>query len=213
MKRNLKWLGVCICAWAGSQPAMAAALSHDDLTPAGAGVANAIVAPADDVSAAVYNPAGLAWQEGVQMLVGSQSNTFRIGADFAGTGHSGDGSFSDIAVFALSWLPEGTAWGVSASVSTPYALFLDWRGQFSPALGQSGFEMQRYSVDTFYRLNNTTGIAAGLDIYDSRVRLSSGATSFSARDWSPVTGHVALRWEFIPFWRMPGYRAPVPCGK
>ncbi len=187
---------------AGASGALAAVFAHDDLTPAGAGVANAVVAAGDDISAAIYNPAGLAWQEGVQVLVGSQSNSPTIGVDIAGVGHSGDGSFSDIAVFALSWLPEGGQWGAAASVSTPYALFLDWRGQFTPPLGQSGFDMQRYSVDTFYRVNNTLGLSAGLDIYDSTLRLQSGAVSFSARNWSPVTAHVGARWAFMPFWSM-----------
>ncbi|MDQ6976875.1 MAG: outer membrane protein transport protein [Ghiorsea sp.] len=199
MKLSLKVLSVCACAFMNIQSASAAALAHDDLTAAAAGAANAVVAGADDISAAFYNPAGLAWQEGVQAMVGSQSNSRGISGGAAG---SGDGNMRDLSVFAISSLPEGGSWGVSGSIATPYITQTNWNNQFAQAIGRTDMQFQRYSLDTFYRVNNTLGIAAGLDIYDTGISLASNASSFSASGWSSVGGHIAARWQFMPFWMM-----------
>jgi len=199
MKLGLKVLGACACALINVQSGSAAALAHDDLTAAGAGAANAIVAGADDISAAVYNPAGLAWQEGVQAMVGSQSNSRGISADTAG---SGDGNMRDLSVLAISWLPEGGDWGVSGAIATPYITQTNWNNQFTQAIGRTDIQFQRYSLDTFYRVNNTLGIAAGFDIYDTGISLASNASSFAASGWSNVGGHIATRWQFMPFWML-----------
>ncbi|WP_038249093.1 OmpP1/FadL family transporter [Ghiorsea bivora] len=199
MKLGLKVLGVCACVLMNMQSVSAAALAHDDLTAVGAGAANAIVAGADDISAALYNPAGLAWQEGVQALVGSQSNSRGISGGAAG---SGDGNMRDLGAFAISWLPEGGSWGVSGSIATPYIAQTNWNNQFTQAIGRTDIQFQRYSLDTFYRVNNTLGIAAGLDIYDTGISLASNASSFAASGWSNVGGHIATRWQFMPFWML-----------
>ncbi|MDQ7002943.1 MAG: outer membrane protein transport protein [Ghiorsea sp.] len=199
MKLSLKVFGVCACVLINIQHGSAAALAHDDLTAGGAGAANAVVAGADDISAALYNPAGLAWQQGVQALIGSQSNSRGISGGAKG---SGDGNMRDLSVFAISWLPEGGSLGVSAAIVTPYIVQTNWNNQFSSALGRTNMQFQRYSLDTFYRVNNTLGIAAGLDIYDTGISLASHATSFSGRGWSSVGAHMATRWQFIPFWTL-----------
>jgi len=199
MKPSFKVWGVCACVLMHVQSVSAAALAHDDLTAAGAGAANAIVAGADDISAAIYNPAGLAWQEGVQAMVGSQSNNRGISGSAAG---SGDAGMRDLSALAISWLPKGGSWGVSGSIATPYIVQTNWNNQFTQAIGSTDIQLQRYSLDTFYRVNNTLGIAAGLDMYDTGIALASNGASFSASGWSHVGVHIATRWQFIPFWML-----------
>lgn len=199
MKLSLKVFGVCACVLVNVQHGSAAALAHDDLTAAAAGAANAVVAGADDISAALYNPAGLAWQEGVQAIIGSQSNGRGISGGAAG---SGDGNMRDLSVFAISWLPEGGSLGVSAAIATPYIAQTNWNNQFPSAIGNTDMQFQRYSLDAFYRVNNTLGVAGGLDIYDTSISLASNATSFSGAGWSSVGAHIATRWQFMPFWTL-----------
>jgi len=201
MKQQFYFLGVglMLASFSGTQ-AWAAALAHDDLTAAGAGAANAVVAGADDLSAAFYNPAGLAWQEGVQAMIGSQSRTKNINATVAGQSYEGDGSTPDLTTFAISWLPKGEILGAAASIATPYALNTNWGNAFPTQLGATSLVFQRYAVDAFWRLDNTLAVALGLDWYDTNVTLNNSTTSFSGSAWSKTAAHASLRWQFSPSW-------------
>ncbi len=179
----------------------AAAFANLDLAPSGAGAANAVVAAADDISAVFYNPAGLAWQEGVQASFGNQTRyrTSRVGV--AGVTYDGDIKMAAANTFAFSWLPKGDDWGVAANISTPYGTHANWGAAF-PTLGNIDLNMTRYASDVFWRVNNTLGVSAGLDIYDERLSLTSNGSSFSGSSWSKLGVHAGLRWEFMPFWAL-----------
>lgn len=200
VKQSLKFYALATSVLVTSQ-VQAAAFANLDLTPAGAGSANAVVAAADDLSSVFYNPAGLAWQEGVQASFGNQSRyrTSRVGLA-AGT-YDGDVKMPAVNTFAFSWLPKGGNWGVSASMATPYGTHADWGAAF-PTLGDINLNMTRYASDVFWRANNTLGISAGLDIYDARLSLNSNGSSFSGSSWSKLGVHAGVRWEFMPFWAL-----------
>ncbi|MDX8387763.1 MAG: outer membrane protein transport protein [Ghiorsea sp.] len=202
MKQQLKfWSSCLVVVWCSTSQVNAAAIAYDEVTAGATGAANAVVAGASDLSAAFFNPAGLAWQEGVQALLGSQSRTRNLNANINGSSPEGEGSLGDLTTLAISWLPEGNDWGVSTTLSTPYSLNTDWAdASFSNQLGETKIQMQRYSADSFWRVKNNLAASLGIDIYDASAKLNSGGASFSGSDWSKAGIHAGLRWEFVPFW-------------
>jgi len=193
-KMSAACLATCFCGFS----AYAGGIAQEDLTAAGAGVANAVVAGADDLSAAFYNPSGLAWQEGVQGMIGNQSRYRTL----SGNVGPGDGRLKDLTIFAVSWMPEGSNWGMATSIVTPYSRRTRWKGTFADQLYETRVDLQRYSVDGYWRLNNSTGVSLGFDLYDSSLVMNSSGQSFSGSGWSNVGAHAGLRWEFTPFWTL-----------
>ncbi|HIP07472.1 MAG TPA: hypothetical protein EYG66_06390 [Mariprofundaceae bacterium] len=179
----------------------AATFANDDLTPTAAGVANAVVAGSGHLTDAFYNPSALAWHEGVQAMFVNQTRYRTTKVDIAGVGYDGDTKPKIEDAFAVSWLPRGGSLGVAGSISTPYASRSNWSTAF-PTLGFMDLEVRRYALDTFWRVNNTLGVSAGLDIYDTSLRLNSSGAVFSGSDWSDVGAHAGLRWQFMPFWTL-----------
>jgi len=201
MKLGLHFKGIAIClALITSQQTWAAGFSHDDLTAAAAGSANAVVASADNISAAIYNPSGLAWQEGVQAMIGNQSRHRNLQGDLPIGSVTGTAGGSTLSMFAISWLPTGGSWGIAGSIATPYSTDTDWHQSFADVLGETKIDLQRYTLDSFLRVNNTLGVSAGLDLYDVSSRVNSSGASFSGSGWSDVGFHAGLRWEFTPLW-------------
>jgi len=199
---SVKKFAVCVLfTGLGASTVQAATFDNVDLTPAGAAAANAVVAGTGSLSDAFYNPAGLAWQDGVQLMLGNQSLYRHNSVAFADSIRAGDKALGDVSILALSWMPEGESWGISASVSTPYRSKMDWSASF-PNLKQFDLKMQRYSGDILWRTSNNLGIAAGFDVYDANLGLQTGGKLFSGSDWSDVGAHVGLRWEVIPFWTL-----------
>jgi len=179
----------------------AAVFANLDLTASGAGAANAVVAGSGSISDSIYNPAGLAWQEGVQATIGSQTLYRNNAVELGGSINSGDLNYPGAEIFGISWMPKGESWGISGSLSVPYATKNDWSYSF-PTLSRMSLNMKRYSTDILWRASNTMGVAAGLDFYDTRLTLNTGGTSFSGSDWSDVGAHMGVRWEFMPFWTL-----------
>jgi long-subunit fatty acid transport protein len=200
--RRIKNIGLCaLLSCLTLQQAHAAVFENKDLSTVGAGTANAMTAAADDIASALYNPAGLAWQQGVQLMFGNQSRYQNNNVDIGALTYEGDLALGSKNTFALSWMPRGGSWGLAVSSAVPYVSREDWSAAF-PTLGGINLNMRRYSTDIMWRVNNTLGVAAGLDIYDTNLKLSSAGSSFSGSDWSDVGAHLGLRWEFIPFWAL-----------
>ncbi|MDX8383619.1 MAG: outer membrane protein transport protein [Ghiorsea sp.] len=183
-------------AWAGG------AFSNEDLTASGAGVANAVVASADDMAAAMYNPAGLAWQDGVQALIGNHSRYRTLSVQNNGVSSSGTANLTDLSYFAMAWKPEASDLGASFSMVTPFAARTDWSGTFaSPsALGEMNLNTQRYAVDAFWRIRNGLAVSMGTDWYDSSIILNSGNATFSDHTQGGMAGHLGIRWQAAPSW-------------
>ncbi|MDQ6990077.1 MAG: outer membrane protein transport protein [Mariprofundaceae bacterium] len=193
-----------LCCFTWNQ-AGAAGFANEDLTASGAGVANAVVASADDVSAAMYNPAGLAWQGGLQILLGNQSRYRTAGVDVNGSSSSADVGLADVGLFALSWMPEGSDWGVSGAIVVPFSSRLDWNDAFltSPQqLGGMDMEMKRYSLDSIWRIHSGLAVSLGVDSYDSRVLLNQNASTFSGSGTGAIGLHAGMRWQAQPFWML-----------
>ncbi len=179
----------------------AATFANDDITPTSAGVANAVVAGTGHLTDAFYNPSALAWQEGVQAMFVNQTRYRTTKVDISGVEYDGKTKPKIEDAFAISWLPSGGTLGVAGSVSAPYAARSNWSSVF-PALGFMDLTILRYTLDGFWRVNNTLGVSAGFDMYDTSLRLDALGTAFSGSDWSDVGTHAGLRWQFFPFWTL-----------
>jgi len=183
-------------AWAG-------AYANEDLAASAAGVANAVVASADDISAAIYNPAGLAWQSGVHALIGNHSRYRTLTVNQGGVSSAGDANLTDLSAFALAWKPNGSDWGASFSLATPFATRTDWNGTFSTpsaSLSEMNLDVQRYAVDGFWRISNGLAVSLGTDWYDASMVMQSNGQSFSGSEQGGIAVHAGLRWEIQPFW-------------
>ncbi len=200
MKQSLKLAALCVVTCFVTNQAQAGAFANEDLSASAAGVANAVVASSDDVSAVFYNPAGLAWQEGLQIMIGSQSRYRTLAASDGSSAQHGHYNLPELNSLAISWLPTGEKWGVSGSIVSSYAGGTRWTSAFGGRLGETTIELQRYAADVFWRTNNTLALSMGLDMYDSIIRLNDANASFSGRGWSNAGAHAGLRWEFAPFW-------------
>ncbi len=198
-KKAWYWLGISmgLC----SAQASAASFENENLASDAAGVVNAVTAGIGSLSDALYNPAALAWQEGVQVMFTSQGRSRYVGVDTGSGSYGGNSSLGTRESFAFSWLPDGGQWGIAASVANPYDTRSNWQAAF-PNLGFMNLEMTRYTLDGFWRVHNTLGVSLGLDIYDTSLRLDAGGKSFAGSDWSDMGAHAGLRWEFRPFWTL-----------
>ncbi len=196
-----KTLLLCCCLL--SSQAWAGAFANEDLTASGAGMANAVVASADDMSAALYNPAGLAWQPGLQVLIGNQSRYRTASVAINGGSASADVPLADVSLFALSWMPEGSDWGISGAVVTPFASSTNWISSFSTApkqLGNQIIEAKRTSANVFWRMHSGLAVSLGGDWYDSNIALNENNRSFSGVGQGDMALHAGLRWQIKPFW-------------
>ncbi|MDQ6983156.1 MAG: hypothetical protein Q9M44_00415, partial [Ghiorsea sp.] len=131
----------------------AATFVNADITPTATGAANAVVTGSGHLTDAFYNPSALAWQEGVQAMFVNQTRYRNSSVDVAGVGYDGKTKPSLADAFAISWMPRGGRFGVSGSISTPYAARSNWSSIF-PNLGFTDLEIQRYALDAFWRVNN-----------------------------------------------------------
>lgn len=195
------WLFPLFASCLLAPASQAATFVNTDITPTAAGAANAVVTGSGHLTDAFYNPSALAWQEGVQAMFVNQTRYRNSSVDVAGVGYDGKTKPSLADAFAISWMPRGGRFGVAGSISTPYAARSNWSSIF-PNLGFTDLEIQRYALDGFWRVNNTLGVSAGVDIYDTSLRMDSATTRFTGSDWSDVGGHAGLRWELVPFWTL-----------
>ncbi|MDQ6982615.1 MAG: outer membrane protein transport protein, partial [Mariprofundus sp.] len=70
MRRLLVLIGALVCC---GQTAMAGGFQIGEMAARSTGMGNAFTAVADDASAAWYNPAGVAFSEDMQLMLGSSA--------------------------------------------------------------------------------------------------------------------------------------------
>jgi len=168
----------------------------------GIGVANAVVAGAEDVSAAAYNPAGLAWQDDMQVMLGFimqyRNSSVDLGPNSAVVSNSG--SAPNLSHFYYSWIPRESNLGLSVAFNRPYEMDNGWSNAFPGTAGSSTLKMDRLSLDAIYRLNSTMAFSVGGDWYLSTAAMSQGAQTFSGKGKTSFGGHASMKWKPAPTW-------------
>lgn len=195
----MKKIGIVLLSCMCISTAQAAGFGTSTYSTSGLGVANAVVAGADDVSAAAYNPAGLAWQNGIQGMFGVDVQ-FRNSSVKQGTivapNMGGAGNLNHL---YLSWMPRESNLGVSFAYNRPYEVENDWTGAFA-GTGRSVIRMDRLSLDAIYRLGSDMAFAVGGDWYLSKAELTQPGQSFSGTGKKSFGGHFSMKWKPAPMW-------------
>ncbi|MDT8375949.1 MAG: outer membrane protein transport protein [Mariprofundaceae bacterium] len=201
MKRHaMKGAAVAIAFCISITAAQAGGFSNPNMSASGLGVANAVVAGADDVSAAAYNPAGIAWQDGIQAMLGVdlqyRNNSVKLAS---GVGSNSGGAGNPSHLYA-SWMPHEGSVGISLAYNTPYELDNDWVLAFPASIGRSKLKINRLSLDAIYALNSSLAVSGGIDWYLSSVDITTPGQGFSARDSTSFGGHISMKWKPAPMW-------------
>ena len=164
-------------------PASAAGFRLPDMSIAGMGAANAMVANPYDVGAMPYNPAAMAFHDGYNLTAGavmfwSYMDVTNAGGS-AGIDVSRPGSPPAPAAYfsaKLPWLGGRLSAGVA--LNAPFGQETNWRAGSFPgfaAIGAAGAEPARSRIEMFnvnpnlsYRITRDLSVAAGLLYYDVR---------------------------------------------
>lgn len=195
----MKKIGIVLLGCMFASTAQAAGFASSAFSTSGLGVANAVVAGADDVSAAAYNPSGLAWQNGIQGMVDTivqfRNSSVKQGTRVApNTG--GDSNLNDL---YLSWMPRESRLGVALAFNRPYDMENDWSTAFA-GTGRTRIRMDRLSLDAIYRLGSDMAFSIGGDWYLSKVEMTQPGQSFSGSDKTSFGGHLSMKWKPVPLW-------------
>ena len=195
----MKKIGIVLLGCMFASTAQAAGFATSGYSSSGLGVANAVVAGADDVSAAAYNPSGLAWQNGIQGMFGINVQ-FRNSSVQRGTGIAANsGGVGNLNHLYLSWIPRESNLGVSLAYNRPYEMENDWSNAFA-GTGRATLRMDRLSLDAIYRINSDMAFSVGGDWYLSKATMTRTGQFFSATDKKSFGGHVSMKWKPVPLW-------------
>ncbi|MDX8408166.1 MAG: outer membrane protein transport protein [Mariprofundaceae bacterium] len=185
---------------AASSSVQAAGFFQANQSAAAAGVANAFVATANDASAVMYNPAGLAWQDGISVTAGVLLNYRDSSVKLPAGVAPNDGVEDTIGQLYLSWMPHDGRIGAAFGFAPLYQVNNTWGAAFGTASGDTKINVDHASFDTFYALSSTLAIGGGADWYINRVTLTQGANSFKGNDFASFGGHVSVMWKPRPAW-------------
>jgi len=177
------------------QSAQASGFANSDASAVGVGLANAMVAGVADVSAASYNPAAVAWLDGVEVQLNSAIE-LRNSSVVTATGMPFNaGNNYKVQGFHAIWMPHSGNIGASMALTRPFAAHNTWLGS------NTNLEVDRLSLDVVYALSSTLSVAHGLDMYQSRVQMTQGAASFSGSSKLSMGINVAVNWKPAPQWQ------------
>lgn len=181
----------------------AAAFDQPDFSASAAGVSNAYTALADDASAMAYNPAGIAWQDGIGAMAGAAIPYRDSSAKITG-GIAPDTAIPGNASHVyLTWMPRDRDYGFGIGVTTPYAMDSTWGDTtFSGAASNTRLFTFRTSVDGIYAISSSMAVAAGMDWYYTQLDLKNGSANFSGTDAGSFGGHASWLWRPMPSWSL-----------
>jgi len=195
MKRLFATVGLlCAC---GVSSAQAAGFANNDFSAAGVGVSNAMVAGVADVTGASYNPAAIAWLDGVHVEAGFASRSRNSSAKLPGGAvQSNTGSLKNVSMLHAAWMPHDSDIGVSLAYSRPFTNDTVWGGD------RTDIQSERLSLDLIYAVSSTLAVAHGVDIYRTKINMTQGAASFSGKDKASFGVNVGVNWKPAPLWKV-----------
>jgi len=200
---DMKRIGLFLVCWLAAMNAQAAGLALRDYSASGLGAANAVVAGAGDVSAAAYNPAGLAWQDGVQGMVSIDGRYRNSSVDLGAVGIAPNrGAVGSLSYLYMAWMPHDYNLGISLAYNRAYEASNEWAVAFPGAADWTTLSLNRLSFDAIYRSSSSLAVALGGDWYMSTATMIQGAQTFNARAKNAFGGHLSLKWKFAPTWAL-----------
>jgi long-chain fatty acid transport protein len=146
-----------------------------ELSIAGLGTANALVANAEELGALMYNPAGMGFHDGNNIVTGVINIKTDINvtpANGVATGNVGEDTFNIPNFYFMQKIDTTKSWGIGLTV--PFGLETEWPDEtfagFAGALDalepeKSKIEMINLNPNFAYHIDNNTTLAFGLDYY------------------------------------------------
>lgn len=156
---------------------------------AGLGTANALVANASEPGALAYNPAAMAFHEGITVVGGIIAIDPNLSVTTASGSHDSnvDSPFYAPSLYATGHVTPSVTWGLN--INSPFGLETNWpSGAFPGFAGpftganptRSKIEMVNINPNIAFKLGSDTSIAVGLDYYYvNDVRLDAGLLKIS----------------------------------
>ncbi|MDX8392867.1 MAG: outer membrane protein transport protein [Mariprofundaceae bacterium] len=203
MRRYL-WILLMLGGLLPLPKADAAALAGLDMSASAAGAGNAFTATADDPSAMHYNPAGLAWQPGVNLAFsGALRSENQSAKQSAAQGTPfNNQNLANLSGLYGNWMPKGSKWGVGFALDLPYALNTGWGDAFGGAAKITTIDVLHTAVDAVYALDSSLAVAVGGDWYVAQGDINSATTTFNGTDNVTFGGHVSVLWHPRPAWSL-----------
>lgn len=196
MKRITTLIAICCAAGANAE---AAGFEASNLSGAAAGVSNAFVATADDASAAVYNPAGVAWQSGVTLTLGTRMDYRDSSVRLANALPPNSGANTSALYGYLAYAPLDRNWALTGGIAPLYQLDNDWTGAFATS-GISRLTVDHASLDYVYAINSSLAVGLGGDWYITRADFTQPGKSFKGTDYGAFGGHLSAMWKPAQGW-------------
>lgn len=162
----------------GALTAQASGFRLPETSIAGLGTSNALVANAREPGALAYNPAAMAFHDGITVVGGLIAIDPNLSVTTASGDHDSDvdSPFYAPSLFMTGHFTPALTWGLNIGI--PFGLETNWPvgtfpiGAASPT--RSKIDMVNINPNVAFKIGSNTGIAAGLDYYYVRdVRLDA----------------------------------------
>jgi long-chain fatty acid transport protein len=183
-----------LAVFAGAQTAQASGFAVPEISTAGLGTANAMVANPDERGAFAYNPAAMAFHEKSSLALGGLliGPSFTVRTDSGR--HDSEGADWLIAPMVQAAIRINEQWWAGLGVTAPFGLETRWPlGTFpkltgvapppnppvplSPQPTQSKLEILNFTPTASYRVNENLALSAGADFYWAKsAQLNSSIT-------------------------------------
>lgn len=207
-------------SWIGlmSTQALASGFQVGEMATRAMGMSNAFTAVADDPSSQWYNPAGSAFLNGTQMMVGGDlvlvpSIKFTTNASNPAHPASASSKSKTIGIphFYLTHSFEGAPLTLGIGVNSPFGLETDWPGNSPFATSNTFSQLKTVNVNpnASWRISDHLAVAIGVDyVRLMKVRLNNSLQLLEGKGdgWG---GNVALLYRNDKFRAGLSYRSRV----
>jgi len=187
--------------------AHAGGFEQQNQSAAAMGAGNAFAATANDASALVYNPAGIAWLTGVTGTVGFDIEYRNSSVKLAGGIAPNTGVEPNAGSIFVAWSPLDSHWSGGIGFAPLYYINNDWSTAFGAAArikkaGITKLTVDHTTFDGVYAINSSLAVGLGGDWYVSRATFTQGINSFRGSNFAGVGGHASVMWKPIYAWSL-----------
>jgi len=197
---SIVWKSIGVATLAGSLSAHAGGFEQSNQSAAAMGAANAFTATANDASAVVYNPSGMAWLPGVHVTAGLAVGYRDSSVKLAGGIAPNAGTEPTVGSIFATWSPLDSNLSAGVGFAPLYSINNDWGTNLGVKAGLTKLTVDHLTGDVVYAVNSSLAFGAGADWYVSRVNLTQGVNSFRGNNFAGFGGHVSLMWKPAYAW-------------
>lgn len=179
--KRISLLAAALTTTFGISSAQASGFRVPEISVLGMGTSNALVANTDELGALPYNPANMAFHDKNGLVAGLTYIGYDLKVDTTSQG----GQPTDSTGAESFWVPNlyfmvpgDGKWSFGLGINAPFGLETNWAAgtfpNFGPGAAQgaapelSRIEMINVNPNFAYKVNNTTSLSLGFDLYNVR---------------------------------------------